>query len=204
VIAIVDYGLGNILAFANMYKRLNIAVRVARQREDLAGASRLILPGVGAFDHAVELLDASGMREPLEEMVLGKGTPVLGICVGMQLLARSSDEGKLPGLGWIPGTVRKFVPDPANQQVRLPHMGWNDVTPAADSPMFRELGAQARFYFLHSYYFSCDSEADVLARTDYGIRFASAVHHKNICGVQFHPEKSHHFGTQLLRSFASS
>jgi imidazole glycerol-phosphate synthase subunit HisH len=204
VIAIVDYGLGNILAFANVYKRLNIAVRVARKREDLVGATRLILPGVGAFDHAVELLDASGMRESLEELVLGRGTPVLGICVGMQLLARSSDEGKLPGLGWVSGTVRKFSPDPSDPSVRLPHMGWNDVTPAAESPMFNEFGSQARFYFLHSYYFSCDSENDVLARTDYGIRFASAVHHKNIWGVQFHPEKSHHFGTQLLRNFATS
>jgi glutamine amidotransferase len=204
VIAIVDYGLGNILAFANVYKRLNIAVRVARQREDLVGATRLILPGVGAFDHAVELLDASGMRGPLEELVLGKRTPVLGICVGMQLLARSSDEGKLPGLGWIAGSVRKFTADPSDPSVRLPHMGWNDVTPSAESPLFSDLGSKARFYFLHSFYFSCESEADVLAQTDYGIRFASAVHHKNISGVQFHPEKSHHFGTQLLRNFANS
>src|SRR3954471_10674542 len=139
MITIIDYGLGNILAFANIYKRLNVAVAVAKNASDLSRATKLILPGVSAFDHAMILLQQSGMRETLDEMVLVRAVPVLGICVGMQILAASSEEGRLPGLGWIDGDVRKFDVASSPQTVRLPHMGWNDVKPVGPSPLFAGL-----------------------------------------------------------------
>jgi glutamine amidotransferase len=202
MITIIDYGLGNVLAFVNVYKRLNIPVAVAKCSDDLGQASKLILPGVGSFDHAIQQFDMSGMRESVEQLVIGAGMPVLGICVGMQMLAACSDEGVLPGLGWIDGKVKKF--DVASMPIGsyLPHMGWNDVTPATDSGLFKGMETECRFYFLHSYYFECHQPEDVLAVTDYGGPFSCAVHRNNVYGVQFHPEKSHHFGSQLLKNFA--
>jgi imidazole glycerol-phosphate synthase subunit HisH len=202
MIAIIDYGLGNVLAFANLYHRSGITARIAKTAADLEGATRLILPGVGAFDHAMERLDASGMRGRATELVRERGVPVLGICVGMQILAEGSDEGALPGLGWIPGRVRKLDVSALKQKTQLPHMGWNDVEPVRPSPLFAGLEQEARFYFLHSYYFHCARREDVLAETDYGIRFSCAVNTGGVYGVQFHPEKSHHFGAQLLKNFA--
>jgi len=203
MIAIVDYGLGNVAAFANIYKRLNVPAGAAKTADDLRGASRIILPGVGSFDQAVDRLTRSGMREPLEEIMHSGGVPVLGVCVGMQMLAACSAEGRLPGLGWVPGTVKKFDVSTLGDMKALPHMGWNDVKPATDSKLFDGLGADARFYFLHSYYFECAERDHVLAETEYGIRFSSAVSRGNLYGVQFHPEKSHRFGVQLLHNFAS-
>jgi glutamine amidotransferase len=196
MIAIVDYGLGNILAFATSYKRMGIPATVARSPADLAGASKVILPGVGSFDHAMGLLAASGMRPSLDELVLAKKTPVLGICVGMQMLASGSEEGKEPGLGWIDGDVRRI------EAPRLPHMGWNDVSAKTSGGLFEGLETGARFYFLHSYYFRCEHPGDVLATADYGASFACAVRCGSIYGVQFHPEKSHRYGSRLLRNFA--
>ena len=202
MIAIVDYGLGNILAFSNMFKRLNIEARVARGADELAGADKIILPGVGAFDHAMELLDASGMRATLDQLVLKDKVPVLGICVGMQILAKGSDEGKLPGLGWIDGRVRAFESLPEAADLALPHMGWNDALPVADMPLFKQMGDDARFYFLHSFFFECAGSESVAATARYGIDFACCVRSANIYGVQFHPEKSHHWGARLLQNFA--
>jgi imidazole glycerol-phosphate synthase subunit HisH len=202
VIAIVDYGLGNILAFANVYKRLNIEVNVARTAEALRDADKVILPGVGAFDHAMQLLDQSGMRATLDELVLEKKVPVIGICVGMQILARGSEEGTRPGLGWIDGQVRNLRALQGDEPLRMPHMGWNDVAPVQPHPLFRELEQDARFYFLHSFYFDCARPQDVAATSRYGADFGCAVAAGNILGVQFHPEKSHHFGNQLLKNFA--
>ena len=202
MIAIVDYGLGNILAFSNMFKRLNIDARVARSAAELTGADKIILPGVGAFDHAMELLHASGMRELLDELVLEKKVPVLGICVGMQILAKSSDEGKLPGLGWIDGRVRAFSALPEAAALPLPHMGWNDVQPKAGERLFAQMEADARFYFLHSFFFECAGQDSVAATASYGVDFSCAVRTGNVHGVQFHPEKSHHWGARLLQNFA--
>jgi imidazole glycerol-phosphate synthase subunit HisH len=203
MITIVDYGLGNILAFVNVYKKLNIRVSVAQTPADLKAAQKIILPGVGAFDHAMELLDRSGMRSTLDELAMDKRVPVLGICVGMQILAESSDEGKLPGLKWISGRVRRLHPDEGSK-LPLPHMGWNDVHPVASNSLFDQLQTEAQFYFLHSYYLECDRAEDVLATSFYGTEFSCAINSKNIFGVQFHPEKSHHYGTRLLKNFAES
>ena len=202
MIAIVDYGLGNIAAFASVYNKANIKVSVARTADDLKGASKLILPGVGHFDHAMRLLRQSGMLDALNQMVLGDKVPVIGVCVGMQILARSSEEGELPGLGWIDAHVRAFKSSEIARNMAVPHMGWNDVRPLSPSPLFDALQTDARFYFLHSYYVSCDRQENVLATCNYGADFTCAVRSSNIYGVQFHPEKSHSFGDRLLRNFA--
>lgn len=200
MIKIIDYGLGNILAFRNTYKRLNVDVGIACRADDLDGATGLILPGVGAFDHAMELLVASGMRERLDSLVLDDKVPVIGICVGMQILATGSDEGSAAGLGWVDGRVKSL--DTLQPGMMLPHMGWNDIRPTSPTPLLAGLETDARFYFLHSFYFDCNNPADVAAVSNYGTDFSCAVHHDNIYGVQFHPEKSHHFGIQLLKNFA--
>lgn len=203
MITIIDYGVGNIKAFLNVYKQLNIPARTATTAAEVESATKLILPGVGAFDHAMDRLNNSGMREALDEAVLNRKVPVIGICVGMQMLSASSDEGKLPGLGWIDGSVKKFDVTQIRDITHLPHMGWNDVKPVADVPLFTGLMNHARFYFLHSYYFECNKQEDILAVTDYGGQFACAVGSDTIYGVQFHPEKSHHYGIQLLNNFAN-
>ena len=202
MITIIDYGLGNVLACVNVYSRLNIPVAVAKSANDLVNATKLILPGVGSFDHAMQQLDQSGMRQPVEQLVLQNAMPVLGICVGMQMLAKFSDEGELPGLGWIDGKVKKFDLSTMPSGTNLPHMGWNDVKPVVDGGLFKGMEQDARFYFLHSFYFECHQQSNVLAVTDYGGQFSCAVRRDNVYGVQFHPEKSHHFGSQLLKNFA--
>jgi glutamine amidotransferase len=202
MIALVDYGLGNIQAFANIYNRLNIPVTIASDTQTLSRAERIILPGVGSFDWAMTRLHQSGMRDCLDDLVMAQKKPVLGICVGMQMMARRSDEGELPGLGWIDAEVKKFDMSNSNQHTRLPHMGWNDVSAAGFGDIFRGMEDGNRFYFLHSYYFSAARPDDVLGTTDYNGRFASAVRADNVFGVQFHPEKSHRWGVQLLKNFA--
>lgn len=201
MIGVVDYGLGNVQAFLNIYKRLNIPAMAIRTAGALADAERVILPGVGSFDWAMARLNSSGMREALDEQVLNKRHPVLGVCVGMQMLARRSEEGRLPGLGWIPADVKRFDENGFTQKTHLPHMGWNDVAPRAVDSLFRSMEAP-RFYFLHSYYFMPDNSEQILATTDYNGEFASAVRAGHVYGTQFHPEKSHQWGIQLLRNFA--
>lgn len=203
MITIVNYGLGNIQAFVDIYKRLNIPATVAATSGELAGAERIILPGVGAFDWAIGRLNASGMRDTLDRLVLEGRRPVLGVCVGMQMMGRRSDEGALPGLGWIAGDVRRFDESAFQHKTHLPHMGWNDVLPRCADSLFRDV-KQPRFYFLHSYFFAPDREEDVLATSEYNGTFTSAVRSGNIYGTQFHPEKSHHWGVQLLKNFAES
>jgi glutamine amidotransferase len=202
MICIVDYGVGNIQAFLNLLKRLGVAARRADTPDALSDAMRLVLPGVGHFDHAMQRLNDSGMRQKLEDMVLGTEVPVIGICVGMQMLAQGSDEGTLPGLNWLPGRVRAFASQPQSAALPMPHMGWNELQPRAHSKLFSkgfEDGAQ--FYFLHSYFFDAANKADVAATASYGIDFDAVVSRGHIHGVQCHPEKSHHWGEQLLKNF---
>ena len=202
MITIIDYGVGNIFAFQNVYKRLNIPTKIAKNISDLASAKKIILPGVGAFDYAMHRLNTSGMREKLDELVLEKKVPVLGICVGMQMMGNKSDEGVMEGLKWIDADILKFDENLIKQRTKLPHMGWNDVVVTKNNILFNELDENAIFYFLHSYYFKCHQQNDVIATTEYGISFTSAVNVNNIFGIQFHPEKSHRYGEQLLNNFA--
>lgn len=202
MITLIDYGVGNINAFVNVYKRVDVPVKIARTKSDLVGSDKLILPGVGHFDHAMSQLNRSGMREALDELVLEKNLPVIGICVGMQMMANNSDEGSMEGLKWIDAVVKKFDESKIDQITRLPHMGWNDVKPVKDILLFEGLENNAIFYFLHSYYFECSRSEDILAITNYGGEFASAAQYKNRYGIQFHPEKSHHYGEILLNNFS--
>ncbi|AHN76014.1 imidazole glycerol phosphate synthase, glutamine amidotransferase subunit [Pandoraea pnomenusa] len=205
MIRIVDYGVGNIQAFMNMFKRLDIPAERAKRAGELGDATHLILPGVGAFDHAMQLLNESGMRPVLEELVLVKQLPVLGVCVGMQMLATGSDEGEMPGLNWIPGRVRSFASRPEAAKMPMPHMGWNDLAVRDDAALFqRGFDAHPQFYFLHSYYFDARDKSDVAATANYGFDFDAIVSRGHIHGVQCHPEKSHHWGGQLLKNFAES
>jgi len=203
MITLIDYGVGNIFAFQNVYKRLNIPTKIAKKKEDLANAKKLILPGVGSFDYAMAQLNASDMREKLDELVLEEKVPVIGICVGMQIMGNRSDEGKLEGLKWINSEILKFDENLIQQRTKLPHMGWNDVVPINKHPLFIGLEKEAIFYFLHSFYFKCNNETESIAVSNYGISFSSAVHRENIYGIQFHPEKSHQYGEKLLHNFAN-
>lgn len=202
MITIIDYGVGNINAFVNVYKRVDVPVKIAKTAADLEGAEKLILPGVGHFDYAMTKLNNSGMREKLDHLVIDKKIPVVGICVGMQMMANYSDEGEMEGLKWIDASVKKFDETKIQQVTRLPHMGWNDVKPMSNMPLFKGLEKDAIFYFLHTYYFECNNPNDLMAVSDYGIEFASAAYHENKYGIQFHPEKSHHYGEILLHNFA--
>ncbi|MFZ1705234.1 MAG: imidazole glycerol phosphate synthase subunit HisH [Saprospiraceae bacterium] len=202
MIGIINYGLGNIKAFENIYNRLHIPVRILHHHEDFSEITKLILPGVGAFDHAMSTFNNSGMRDVTEKMILEKNIPVIGICVGMQMLAKSSDEGVLPGLGWINGVVKRFDESKIDFDTHLPHMGWNDVDLDRNHILFTGFPENPKFYFLHSYYFECLDESNIMAESYYGEKFTCAVVHKNIYGVQFHPEKSHMFGVKLLENFS--
>jgi len=199
-VTLVHYGLGNIRAFAHIYRRLNFAVEVATTAEQLSAAKRLILPGVGAFDWAMARLNASGMRDALDDAVLTRKVPVLGVCVGMQIMAERSDEGTEPGLGWIKGDVRAFDAL-SHPRLPLPHMGWNDVTPTRTDCLFAGINAP-KYYFLHTYCIVPAYDCDALATAEYGNSFVSAIRNGNIFGTQFHPEKSHNWGIDLLRNFA--
>ena len=194
-------GLENSLpVFDKIRKNLNIPVKIVSNPSDLKNSEKFILPGVGAFDYAMDKLNNSGMRDILDNLIKNEKKYILGICVGMQMLTKSSDEGVRSGLSWLDAKVKKFNQDKNDYELCIPHMGWNNVQPQQHR-LFKDL-QDPRFYFLHSYYFSSDSSEEVLAVTNYGARFSSAVHNQHIYGVQFHPEKSHHWGVQLLKNFA--
>jgi glutamine amidotransferase len=202
MIGIIDYGLGNVRAFANVYKILNIPTVIVKQPSELKNVSKAILPGGGAFDYAMKKLEDSGLKPLLDNMVLVHRVPVLGICVGMQMLAHSSEEGVLPGLGWVDAEVKRFDSSSLRHSMRVPHMGWNNIKPLKLNSLLQGLDLDARFYFLHSYYFQSHRSEDVIAVTDYCGEFACAVNSRNVYGVQFHPEKSHQWGIRLLENFA--
>lgn len=198
MIAIVDYGLGNVKAFANIYIRLNIPFKYAQNPDDFKDVTHIILPGVGAFDFAIRKLNESGMRDMLDEAVLSKKLPVLGICVGMQIMAKSSEEGFEQGLGWFDAKVVKLAE--RKTKLPLPHMGWNNLHIVHNDKLFEGLDNSKEFYFLHSYYFAADCP-HTIATTNYDCEMATVIKKGNINGIQCHPEKSHQNGVELLRSF---
>lgn len=200
MIAIIDYDIGNITAVVNMLQRLGLPCKVTADAAEVAQAERIILPGNGAFDACMQNLRASDLMPVLEQQVLQRKVPLLGICVGAQMLGHGSAEGVAPGLGWLDMRVERF---PALPDLRVPHMGWNHVAPVKNGhPLTQDMTADTRFYFVHSYYMQPKDPAKVLLSAHYGIDFAAGVVQGNIAGVQFHPEKSHRFGKQLLSAFA--
>jgi imidazole glycerol-phosphate synthase subunit HisH len=203
MIGLINYGSGNIFAIANIYKRLNIPYVITREPSELKKAAKLILPGVGAYDETMQLLSSLNLVPVLNKLVLERRVPILGVCVGMQIMANNSEEGKMKGFGWIDAKVKKFDATQLSQKPHLPHLGWNSVVPENGSSLFKNIEPERGFYFLHSYYFSCNHAEDVLATTDYGLTFSSAVKSNNVYGVQFHPEKSHSNGIELFRNFAN-
>jgi len=198
MIVIVDYGLGNLRSIANMLKKSGSDSVISGDAEVINTASKLILPGVGAFDTAMNELETRGLIEVLNKKVLEQKCPVLGICLGMQLLTGGSEEGVKPGLGWIPGKARRF---PKATELKVPHMRWNTVRPVQLHPLLQDIDEASRFYFVHSYYVTAESESHSLLKTDYGVSFDAGIARDNIMGVQFHPERSHKFGRLLLTNF---
>jgi imidazole glycerol-phosphate synthase subunit HisH len=201
-VTIIDYGVGNTLSVQAALEQLNYEVTVSSDEKDLRAADALILPGVGAFEVAIRNLKKNNLVPLLHTLVMEEKKPILGICLGMQLLATTSEENGIhEGLGWIPGTVRKFTPDPS---IRVPHVGWNDVTINKTAPLFSRLNGAPNFYFDHSYHFDCADSADIAATCNYGGPIVAAVKRNNIHGVQFHPEKSQVTGLKLLRGFMNA
>lgn len=198
-VLIIDYGMGNIGSLRNMFRRIGVAVDVSSDIASIARAPKLLLPGVGAFEAAMERINGIGLAEVIRHRALVDRIPVLGICLGMQLLTDGSEEGDLPGLGIIPARAHRF---PASNTLKVPHMGWNLVHKSNPSPLTANLGPDSRFYFVHSYYVSVDDPRHSILKTDYGLRFDAAIQRDNIFGAQFHPEKSHRFGMALLKAFA--
>ena len=201
VIAIIDYGMGNVGSIASMLKRVGVEATVTCDFGVIASADKLILPGVGAFDNGMRELAKRDLVDVLNDEVIGKRKSILGVCLGMHLFTQGSEEGNAGGLGWVPGQAVRFRPATSTGSLKIPHMGWNTTSPVHADLLFEGLDAESRFYFVHSFHVTCDDDW-VLARTEYGDPFVSAIRHRNIMGVQFHPEKSHRFGMRLLRNFA--
>jgi glutamine amidotransferase len=201
MIALIDYGMGNIGSIFNMLRKIGAEVKITWESEVIHRASKLILPGVGAFDNGMKKLSDLGLIPVLEQEVLHRGKPIIGICLGMQLFSNSSEEGSLPGLGWIDADTVKFRFDESMKNLKVPHMGWNTVAAKKESSLLPPGESELRFYFVHSYHLVCHDESDVLTTTHHGIEFASSIRRDNIIGVQFHPEKSHRFGLDFFTRF---
>lgn len=201
MITVVDYGLGNLGSILNMLRKLGLKCHLTGDPAEVAVAEKLILPGVGAFDNGVENLQRLGLTGVLNTRVLRDRVPVLGICLGAQLMTRRSEEGRLPGLGWIAADTVRFHPRETAPALKIPHMGWTDLTVPRESPLLTRTTEQ-RFYFVHSYHFVCDRPQDIMAMARYGYEFTAAFSCDNVLGVQFHPEKSHRFGMNLFKRFA--
>lgn len=200
IISIVDYGVCNLGSIRNMLRKLGIESELASTPDALSRAKKIILPGVGAFDHGVTALQERGLIAPLRAKVMGEKIPILGICLGMQLLGNASEEGGLKGLDFISANCVRFR-FPKESVLRVPHMGWNEIMPRRRDRLLEGLDAGARFYFTHSYHMVCQRQSDVLASAVHGVEFTAVVHSENVMGVQFHPEKSHRFGMTMLRNF---
>lgn len=199
-IVIINYGLGNLGSVKNMLKRVGCKNAIISDNlSEIEQADKLILPGVGSFDHGMSQLQEKGLVEGLNRIVLKEQKPILGICLGAQLMCKSSEEGNLPGLGWFNAEVKRFNLD--DKELKIPHMGWNEVEPKKEHLILNSLEKPARFYFVHSYYMQANNEHDVLLTCNYGNEFCAAIQHENMTGMQFHPEKSHKFGMQVFTSF---
>ena len=200
MITIVNYGMGNLGSMLNMFKRIGVEATIESDPPIIQLAEKLVLPGVGAFDTAMTCINTvPGLRAVLNQKAIVEHTPIIGVCLGMQLLTRSSEEGTQPGLGWIPGVTTRF---PKQEGLKVPHMGWNVAMPNTPSRLTAEVGEEPRYYFVHSYCVHVDEPEHSLMKTYYGKDFDSAIGCENIYGVQFHPEKSHRFGMQILKNFA--
>ncbi len=201
MIVIIDYKLGNLGSIQNMLRRIGADAIISGDPVEINRAEKIILPGVGSFDAGMQAIENSGLRPLLRELVVRKKRPTLGVCLGMQLLTRGSEEGRLSGLGWVGAQTFAFKFDSIDPKPKVPHMGWNSTEKTNSDPLFDSLD-EARFYFVHSYYVKCDSTENIIAKTDYAGEFVSAFRYGNIWGTQFHPEKSHRFGMRLLQNFA--
>lgn len=198
MIIVIDYNMGNLKSIVNMLKKSGSGAMISRSKDDILNAERLILPGVGSFDHGMENLQILGYIPLLQRKVLEEKTPILGICLGCQLFTRRSEEGLRPGLGWIDAETVRFDFGENPSSLKIPHVGWNIAAAERPGPLFPETHLEQRFYFVHSYHLKCSDPADILTTTEYGYPFTSAVSRNNIVGVQFHPEKSHRYGLEFL------
>lgn len=201
MIAIIDYNVGNVGSIENMLKKIGCNTVITSEISVLQAADKLILPGVGAFDYGMKNLHDLGIIDVLKEKV-NQGTPLLGICLGMQLLTEDSEEGVLPGLGFVKAHTMRFPTHWNEQKLTIPHMGWNYVYVKEGEPLFKNSTENMRFYFVHSYYVKCEDQNNIIGTTEYGDRFTSAIAQGRVFGVQFHPEKSHKFGMNLLKNFS--
>ena len=203
MITIIDYGMGNLGSIQNMFKYLEIESKIENDPDKIKNASKILLPGVGSFDTAMKKINESDLKEVLNEKALKEQVPVLGICLGMQLLTNCSEEGKFEGLGWVDAQTINFK-DKIDKKLKIPHMGWNIVNKSNDSLLTKDFETfdEVRFYFVHSYFVKVEDEKNSILKTKYGIEFDSAIQKDNIYGAQFHPEKSHKFGMKLFENFA--
>jgi imidazole glycerol-phosphate synthase subunit HisH len=201
MIVIVDYEMGNVGSVSNILKKIKADNIISTCPDDLLNATKIILPGVGAFDDGIKNLHRLGYLPILNYCVIEKKIPILGICLGMQLFSKQSEEGLQSGFGWLNARTVRFSFDNLSRQLKIPHMGWNTVNIRQKVPLFSNIDEEIRFYFVHSYYMQCDDPTDVLTTTNYGIEFTSAVCRGNILGTQFHPEKSHRFCLEFFKAF---
>lgn len=200
MIVIIDYGLGNLGSVKNMLKKIGAEVIISSDISEIEKADKLILPGVGGFDSGVRNIKNLGLMEILNKKVIQDKIPILGICLGMQLFTKKSEEGKLSGFGWVNGETIKFKFN-QDSNLKIPHIGWNDIKIKKENKLFKNMYSDPRFYFVHSYHLVCKNKEDILTTTNHGYNFVSSIHKNNIYGVQFHPEKSHKFGIKLLENF---
>lgn len=198
MIVIIDLNLGNVGAIKNMLRKIGVDSKVSNKKNDILSATKLILPGVGSFDTGMINIKKKGILNCIEKKVKKEFIPILGICLGMQMMMQRSDEGKQKGLGWIKGEVKKF----RLNELKVPHMGWNKINVVKETKITDKLDLNSKFYFVHSYYVSVNNPDDIVSLSKYGLEFTSAINHKNYYGVQFHPEKSHKFGMALLSNFS--
>lgn len=203
MLVIINYEVGNLTSVLNMFRILGNSeeVFISNDPKDIVTASKLVLPGVGHFDYGMNQLKKSGLIDILNERVIDEKIPILGICLGAQLLTKGSEEGSEPGLGWINAQTIKFDLSQIGDNLKVPHMGWNEVKLMKKSKLFEDIPEDPRFYFVHSYHIHCNEPSDIMLSTEYGYEITAAIENENILGVQFHPEKSHKFGLQLLSNF---